>query len=328
MYLPSNLPRRSLRRARELTLGRFYIDLGDYRRTVILAGTGRSGTTWVANVLNHANAYRLMFEPFYPREVPQLSGFRERQYLRPGDSDPRYVEPVRRLLSGRVRSRWIDRPNRRLVVTQRLIKDIRAHFLLGWIRRHFPEIPIILLLRHPCAVAHSKSRLSWDSAVDGFLDQPELKEDFFEGLAEETLRVGSAFERYVLMWCLENYVPLKQFPADEIHILFYEHLCTRPEREIDRLFGFLGTAWTERVFRALRRPSPVTRRESAVVTGGDPLTEWTRGVGAAQVSRALEILTAFGMDAIYGEGPEPLVDGGTNPLAGPAAAPPLSSSSR
>ena len=68
-------------------LGALHADLGrgDHKSSVFLAGSGRSGTTWVSAVINHQGAYRLVFEPFHPGKVRMMRGFRRRQYLRPGD---------------------------------------------------------------------------------------------------------------------------------------------------------------------------------------------------------------------------------------------------
>ena len=51
--------------------GGLYVDLekGDHRSSVFLAGSGRSGTTWLSEIINHRRGYRYVFEPFNPREV-------------------------------------------------------------------------------------------------------------------------------------------------------------------------------------------------------------------------------------------------------------------
>src|SRR5437870_3848637 len=86
-------------------LGQVYVDRGGGPEdTFFMAGTGRSGTTWIAEVLNHDHAYRYLHEPFRPGRVRATKPFLPRQYLRPDDRDPRYVEPARAILSGRVRS--------------------------------------------------------------------------------------------------------------------------------------------------------------------------------------------------------------------------------
>jgi hypothetical protein len=41
----------------------------DFRNTIFLAGTGRSGTTWLSNIINYKNEYRYMFEPFQSKKV-------------------------------------------------------------------------------------------------------------------------------------------------------------------------------------------------------------------------------------------------------------------
>ena len=56
-----------------------WLDLGDWRRTVLLAGTGRSGTTWVEKVINHRNRFRVMFEPFHQKKVASISHWSYRQ---------------------------------------------------------------------------------------------------------------------------------------------------------------------------------------------------------------------------------------------------------
>ena len=161
-------------RFRKTLYSRLFIDTNsDCRRTVLLAGTGRSGTTWVSHILNYRNDHRYIFEPFHPQKVSICGGFRYRQYVRPGNDDETYLAPAEAILTGRLRSGWSDAHNRKLCATKRLVKDIRANLLLKWIHTSFSGIPIILLLRHPCAVANSRLRLNWGTHLDEFLSQEE-----------------------------------------------------------------------------------------------------------------------------------------------------------
>src|SRR5262249_34530295 len=137
------------------------LDTGDYRQTVMLAGVGRSGTTWVEQVINHGNDYREMFEPFHFEKTPDCAHFKVHQYLRTDCRDPRYLSPATRIVTGRIHSPWIDRFNHRHWARQRLIKDIRVNLLLKWLHARFPGMPLLLMLRHPCAVASSCLQLKW-----------------------------------------------------------------------------------------------------------------------------------------------------------------------
>jgi hypothetical protein len=278
--------------------GALHVDLDrDHRSSVFLAGSGRSGTTWVSEILNHSNDYRLVFEPFHPG---QIGVFRRKQYLRPDDRREEYLGAAKRVLTGGIRSSWTDRFNRKFVVRRRLIKEIRANLLLGWMHENFPGMPIVLLLRHPCAVVVSRLALGWRDNLSDATEQVELVEDFLGPMEDEIRAARSAFERHVFSWCIENYVPLRQFGPGEVHLAFYENFVVHPGDEIRRLFTFLGEDFDGRAYRALRRPSPLSRR------GETPSVDaWRLSVSDSQLERAVEILGLFGLDRVYDEGAMP-----------------------
>ena len=291
------------------------IDFSDHRRTVFIAGTGRSGTTWLANIVNYANAYRFMFEPFHPRRVDVVGHFRYRQYLRVDNCEKVFMEPARIILSGRIRNDWIDKLNRKLIAPRRLIKDIRTNLLLKWIKTHFPEIPVVLLLRHPCAVAYSKLQLNWDTHLEEYLAQDKLMEDFLAPFRNEIEGARDAFEKHVFLWCIENYVPLRQFEDGQIHVAFYEEFCVTPKEEIERLFSFLGEWYDKRVFDAVTEPSALCRKNSPVLCRKDLAEDFRNHINNEQIKRTVEILSLFGLDRIYSADSMPIVSGKRDPFA-------------
>ena len=281
--------------------GALHVDVNrDHWNSVFLAGSGRSGTTWVSEIINYRNRYRLVFEPFHPGKVDICENFRLKQYLRPDDRREEYLGAARRVLTGRIRSSWTDRFNRKFVARRRLIKDIRANLLLGWMRENFPGMPIVLLLRHPCAVAASRLALGWRDNLSETMEQEELVEDFLGPVETEIRAARNALERHVFSWCIDNYVPLRQFGPGEIHLAFYENFVVYPEDEIRRLFAFLSEDFDGCVYRTLRRPSPLSRK------GESPsLDAWRRCVTDSQLERVVEVLGLFGLDRVYGEGALP-----------------------
>jgi hypothetical protein len=294
-------------------LGGLHADLGrgDHRSSVFLAGSGRSGTTWISGVINHRNAYRFVFEPFHPGKVRILRHFRRKQYLRPGDRREEYLGPARTVLTGELRSLWTDRFNKKFVARRRLIKDIRANLLLGWMHANFPGMPIVLLLRHPCGVVASRLALGWRDVLSETMEQEELVEDFLLPMEAEIRAARGGFERHLFSWCVENYVPLRQFEPGEIHLAFYEDFLVRPDQELRRLFAFLDDGFDGRAYRTLGRPSPLSRHPEI-----PSVDAWRRCVTARQTERAVEILGCFGLDRVYGEGAVPDLSGAHTLMGG------------
>ena len=291
------------RALRSRLLGGLHVDLGkgDHRDAVFLAGSGRSGTTWLSEIINQGGGYRYVFEPFNPGKVGVFEHFNSKQYLRPGDGREEFLGPARLALTGALSDPWTDRFNTRLVARRRLIKDIRANLLLAWMRANFPGMPIVLLMRHPCAVVTSRLALGWRDNLDETMDQEELVEDFLLPVEDEIRAAGDDFERHLFLWCIDNYVPLKQFGPGEIHLTFYENLLMNPESELQSLFDSLGEVLDDNVIDNLGRPSPLSRKDAPVPS----VDGWRASVGAHRLRRAGEILNLFGLDRVYGEGSMP-----------------------
>ncbi|HRV94917.1 MAG TPA: sulfotransferase domain-containing protein [Anaerolineae bacterium] len=290
---------------------RLYVDTNtNYRNSIFLAGTGRSGTTWVSDIINFKREYRYIFEPFYNAEVDLCRRFEEIQYLRPDNQDEYYLAAAKDILSGKIRNQWTDQYHRSFISEKRLIKDIRTNLMLKWINSHFPEIPIIFLMRHPCAVAKSKLRgKGWSSDLDLFLNQPALVDDFLQPFLAEIKAIKTDFEGHIFRWCLENYVPLKQFQPGQMLVTFYENFCEDPIPEIKRMFSFLEKPYDEAVLTKLKTPSPVTRMDSKIVTGGSLINGWREKITEQQTDRAIEILSLFGLDKIYTQASMPRLEG-------------------
>ncbi|MFI4860479.1 MAG: sulfotransferase [Phycisphaerales bacterium JB063] len=279
---------------------RVYLDTHAPDSSVLLAGTGRGGTTWLSQLINHDHHYRLMFEPVIPDHVPTFAPLSRRPYLKRDTPDGAWGAALDRVFAGRLRNRWVDTYNTKLIANQRLVKDIRLNLALPWIAQRYPRMPIVWLLRHPCAVAYSKLKLGWDTHLDLFLENAVLMADHLSPFRSLLANATEAWDRHVLMWCVETLVPMRTLQAGETHCVSYEAVCDTPWETLDGVFAYLGRPYRhDAMRRALTTRSATHRVGSAVITGADPVSSWWQHVTPEQRSRAGELLRAFGLDSLY-----------------------------
>jgi len=304
---------RAVQRLQRMVFGRVLLDrAGDQRGTTWVVGGSRSGTTWIAEVLNHRNEYRYMWEPVTPRRVPMFARFLKGQYLRPDNQEPRYREPLTALITGQIRHPWVDHLNCNPAASRRLIKDVYANLFAHWVNVNLPGIHTIFVIRHPLAVMTSRMdtapvRIHGEFLpdLDRYLQQDDLLEDFlapYEGVIRAS---RTPLEQYALWWCIESFVPLRQFEASQVHVLCYERLRWQPEQELPRLAAFLGREFDHRLLAKLQRPSRTAGFDGSLERGVDPATAWIRRWSHDDVRRAMRIVSMFGLDEIYTDDPTP-----------------------
>ncbi len=289
----------------------------DPRRTLFLVGSGRSGTTWLAEMLTDALGSRFVFEPLRTQSVAWTWPVRRGHYLPPGDdADPAVAAVIARILTGRLRNRFTDKYNKARLPGSRVVKEVRATNLLPWIVRHYPQTPVVYLLRHPVPTAWSASELNWPDRLDDLLSQDTLMSgplEEFQPLVREAAASPDLFHRTVLQWCLENVVPVRVLDSRLVHVVFYERLVEDPWGELERLRAYLRTfgpgLWNMDMasVKNVARPSNSNYRGTDVTRGSSRLDGWVTDVPAERAQRALALVRGFGLDRIYDSSTRPLI---------------------
>ena len=301
--------RKFYRRAIQLLGSRFYFNPNpEVGRSILVAGTARSGTTWLADLIASQIPSRILFEPFNPDLVSDYCRFHYFQYMRPGTENPEFYAFANKVFTGKIRNHWVDRQNERIISKFRLVKEIRANLALKWLHDNFPQVPILFMIRHPCAVVSSRIELGWatDTDIKPFLAQPELIEDHLLPYMDWIMNAVTIEEKHTIIWCVNNLVPLKQFNPGEIKVVHYENLCIQPENELPSLFDFIGQPYSKSVIDMINQPSQTTKLTSAVVRGLDKIENWKKKLSPAQIESILRMVDAFGMGHLYGESLSPV----------------------
>jgi len=276
-------------------------DYPDIDRATLLAGTGRSGTTWLADLIASPGRCRVLFEPFHSEKVPAFRRFAYFQYMRPHEANAELEAVCNSILAGRIRHPFVDRAVTVLRPQCRVIKEIRANLFLRWMRVHFPSLPILFIIRHPCAVVASRMELGWatDSDLAPMLMQEKLVEDFLYDKMDIIAGAKTPASKHALIWCISNLVPLRQFPPGELNVVFYENLCADPHREVPRILSALGRDMSHSALAQTAKPSATSLFSSAVTTGANKLDRWRSCLTSEQVSEIRKIVEAFELDHLY-----------------------------
>ncbi len=289
-----------------------FIDL-DLRpdSTIFISGMARSGTTWLAEILNYDNSQRDILEPFLPAKVKTAQMFKTNQYLPPENRDPVFIQHANKILSGNFRSHWSDWGNRKFISTRRIIKDVRANLMLKWLLGLRPKMPTLFLIRHPLSIHASWKKLGWGRGTaskagdfEQVINQAELLVDhplIANGLAR--IDPSDYFEKSIFLWGILHYVPFRQLTPEDCLFVFYENLVLKPEEELSRIFSHLNKPFDFSTLRhKIRTPSKTNYHEKNFTVAPETLIQdWMKDFSAAEISRAGEILEIFGLNRLYDE---------------------------
>ena len=186
-----------------------------------------------------------------------------------------------------------------------LVKDIFANLLAYNQKRFFPDVEVILLIRNPFAVALSKrDRKHWywlDEPLK-LLDYQNLYADFlkpFDELIREVSKNGSYLDKLIAVWCVINYVPLRQFDAHELLITCYEDWILEPTKELKRVQKYLKI--DDQIGISLEDDEAYTQASHTSNTKSQDPNSWRKKITEEEFQSGQKILKAFGFAELYDE---------------------------
>jgi hypothetical protein len=252
----------------------------ELKDTIVIAGTPRSGTTWLMEILGVIPGYICLFEPLNPIYFPESIevGFKSRKYLPPDVDWKEGEEYLRKIFTGRIQpdKSWLEKGDytkknfynlisdflgqlkpeklmHQLLGDKLIVKSVRLNRLLPWIAERFQMRSMIFIIRHPCAVVASRFKPGASLPTDilkyvkvSFPTKEEILNEASEingldkGLFDRLKRIHTQEELLAASWCLDNYIPLSYQKPYPWIVVSYEKLVKDGEKEINRIFNKIG----------------------------------------------------------------------------------------
>lgn len=291
-----------------LLLRTLYRKKFDIRQTLVIAGTTRSGSTWLAEIVSAGTDCGQIFEPLSPEHVSaaRRAGVSFDTYAENPSDWPRGKDLMEKILSGKLLTPWTTSQipiGKARHISRVVVKFVRANLLLGWITANFPIKTPALVIRHPCATISSQMNKLWPlPTAERILEYPYFRK--IPELKDRCKRLSEPEEILALLWCMRYHAPFSLPDPHPFILLTYEGLVRQGRAELRRLYERWHLPVPPEALARLKVPSMTVTRESQVLTGKDPLTGWRKHLSKKQIENILRVVDLFGMD-FYSEDVEP-----------------------
>ena len=294
-------------------------------KSVIVLGFGRSGTTWLADVISKLLGTLIVFEPLHPSVTERSE---ELSYRRVSDDrEGAWLKGhIQAVLDKRHRRPWLMRnhvpgkideidPSFLHYLWQECViggfKEIRLNFSIPWlVQQDFGSL--VFVVRDPRAVAASILNRpnfwefgwpgTYDLCVGNILDDPAFARDPVQTEADFIRSAQQDFERIAFLWALSHAIALEDCKKHGIPVIRYEDLYADPfgtvkqivrlldlePRPIHPSYLFSPSLTTNRTFHGIYSVDKQVRR-------GDFSFFWNRTLSPYQCSAIEEIVSAFGL---------------------------------
>lgn len=183
----------------------------DSSKTIVIFGSIRSGSTWLAEIISSLDGYLQIFEPLYLDYVRDVKKYiPERNKYIPADEEwPVGLLVFNKIISGKMINTWTMSlaPLMRIFTAKRLVvKFVRGNLLLEWFTKNVTVLPSVLVIRHPCAIIASQINKRWPSGKNLLLSNFYF--DKYLEIRENCLHLSKPEVLAALVWCLRYFAPL------------------------------------------------------------------------------------------------------------------------
>ena len=272
------------------------------RKPILITGSHRSGSTWLASMLALSKNSLMAHEPFNIQSwAYALDGLAKYWFTyAPALPQDAALEAFSKVIEQRTRKIFLKNQLQHWIPPLRqqrlIIKDPIAALSSDWIAKNF-DLEVIVLVRHPAAFAASLKRLGWWHPLEHFLKQTTLMQRHLQPYrAEIASKPQDIVEQAAIIWkCL--YGVLLTYLDSHPNWLVSKHevLSSNPVAELRALYETLGLQWSAKVEENVLR---YTRCGNSVDAPKGTVHHLRRD-SVANIARWKETLTAEEIARVY-----------------------------
>ena len=219
--------------------------------SIAILGFGRSGTTWMSDIVSKCSGEVILFEPFHPLVYDKSSSLC--YHTEPTGAEFAVAQHVQDATAKKKADKWMLR-NHINSPTDKLslefikevwdnisiigFKSVRLNHAVKWISDHVAQ-HVIFIIRHPMAVLASLQNrprfweeFGWEFHWKIFLERT-IHANYFESyLTSELQKISnslqSKIDRMTFMWAVTHMISLDQLRQIEVEPLYYEEFYLDP----------------------------------------------------------------------------------------------------
>jgi len=217
--------------------------MSGFNKHIIIVGSARSGTSWLAETIAKQYRYRSLFEPEHEFNTSKGALLCD-AFFKGKDSIPKKADRyLKQVFSNRVDNDWIAQNSNRkwkrhlwpFIPKKIVIKFVRCNLGAHAMQQTY-GIPVIHILRNPYDVLHSQNRVKFPWLYD--LSHFAKQEDLVRLLADRfsfNFNMTNGFtpiEKLTVRWCIENVVPIKVQQAENPTYRLIRHEDLRKDLQV------------------------------------------------------------------------------------------------
>jgi hypothetical protein len=281
------------------------------KKRILITGSHRSGTTWLAKVISASRDVYYITEPFnisfnHPNN-PIKKWF---HYIPAERRDPGVYNYVKDHFDFGVRGlitdlKKVDSPSwaRGIALRQvyklsrpyKVMKDPIAIMSADWLYKNF-DLKVVVSIRHPAAFVSSLKIKEWKFDFGQFLTQNELIDrhfaDFRPELERMSIKEYPIVEQGALLWNI-IYTRVLQYMDvyKDWYYLRHEDISSQPETHYEKLLNYLGIPFCEDIRNMIhettsskknRNTIEVSLRDSLYRDSKENISSWKGRLSASE----------------------------------------------